>query len=194
MAQPMTRLAVSAEEYLARERAAEERHELIDGEMVAMSGGTREHSLIALNIGSELRSALRVKTCEVFNSDLRLRIEAMNRYTYADVVVVCGPALFLDDRRDTLLNPTAIFEVLSESTEKYDRGDKFASYRTLPSLQEYVLVSQLQEQVEHFHREPDGSWVLRVCGPGGQVSLPSLGCELAVDEIYFKVFMTPPAG
>lgn len=182
---------ISAEEYLELERAAGERHELIDGEIFAMSGGSREHSLIALNIGSELRAALRPKPCEVFTSDLRIRIEATNRYTYADVTVGCGPPLFLDEKRDTLLNPIAVFEVLSDSTESYDRGDKFASYRTIPSLQEYVLVSQKQELVEHFHRQPDGSWLLRVSGAGESVALPSLACELAVDEIYFKVFAAP---
>jgi Uma2 family endonuclease len=184
----MIRTGVSAEEYLELERAAEERHELIDGEMFAMSGGTREHSLIAANITGELRAALRPKPCEVLSSDLRIRIEALNRYTYADAIAVCGPPLFLDERRDTLLNPTALFEVLSDSTESYDRGEKFAGYRTLPSLQEYVLVSQKRELVEHFHRQADGSWLLRVCGAGESVSLPSLACELAVDEIYLKVF------
>lgn len=191
MAEPMIRPSVSLEEYLDLERAADERHELIDGEMFAMSGGTREHSLIAVNIGSGLHAALRSKLCEVFNSDMRIRIEAMSRYTYADALAVCGPPQFLDEKRDTLLNPTAIFEVLSDSTESYDRGEKFAGYRTLPSLQEYVLVSQKQKLVEHFHRQADGSWLLRVSGAGESVSLPSLGCELSVDEIYFKVFETP---
>src|SRR5262245_53404962 len=132
MAEPIAQTGLSAAEYLALERAAEERHELIDGEMFAMSGGTREHSLIALNIGGELRAALRLKPCEVFNSDMRIRVEARNRYTYADAIALCGPPQFLDETRDTLLNPTAIFEVLSDSTESYDRGEKFAGYRTLP--------------------------------------------------------------
>jgi len=191
MAEPMIRPGISAEDYLEIERAAEERHELIDGEMFAMSGGTREHSLIAVKIVSRLDAALLSKPCEVFNSDMRIRIEAKSRYTYADALVVCGPPQFLDEKRDTLLNPTAIFEVLSNSTESYDRGEKFAGYRTLLSLQEYVLVSQKQKLVEHFHRQVDGSWLLRVSGAGESVSLPSLGCELAVDEIYFKVFDAP---
>ena len=122
---------------------------------------------------------------------MKIRIEAMNRCTYADVPVVCGSPQFLDEKRDALLNPTAIFEMLSDSTESYDRGEKFAGYRTLPSLQEYVLVSQKQKLVEHFHRQSDGSWLLRVSGAGESVSLPSLGCELAVDEIYLKVFDAP---
>jgi Uma2 family endonuclease len=164
------------------------RHELIDGEIVAMSGGTWEHSLIAQNIGGELRAALRSTPCQVLNSDLRIWIEARNRYTYADVVAVCGLPSFTDEARDTVVNPAAIFEVLSDSTESYDRGEKFAGYRTLPSLQEYVLISQKQELVEHFHRRADGTWLLRVCGAGESVSLPALGCDLKVAEVYFKVF------
>jgi len=191
MAQPMIQTGISAAQYLELERAAEERHELIDGEMFAMSGGSREHSLIAQNIGGELRGALRSRPCEVFNADMRIGIEATSRFTYADVSVACGPLRFVDEKRDTLLNPTAVFEVLSDSTESYDRGEKFAGYRTVPSLQEYVLVSQKRELVEHLHRQADGSWLLRVCGAGESVSLPSLGCELAVDEIYFKVFSAP---
>jgi len=182
------RSGVTAEDYLEFERASEERHELINGEMFVMSGSTREHSLIAVNIGSKLSTALRSKPYEVLNSGMRIRIEAMNRFTYADVPVVCGPPQLLDEERDVLLNPTAIFEVLSDSTEGYDRGEKFAGYRTLPSLQEYVRVSQKEKLVEHFHRQADGSWLLRVSGAGESVSLPSLGCELTVDEIYFKVF------
>jgi len=191
MAQLMTRARVSPEEYLQLERAAEERHEYLNGEIVARSGLTQEHSLIAVNIGSELRSELRHQPCEVFGSDLRVWIEATNRYIYADVTVVCGPPRLADEVRDTLVDPTAIFEVLSDSTESYDRGEKFAGYRTLPSLQEYVLVSQKQEVVEHFHRQANGTWLLRVCGAGESVSLPSLGCELKVEEIYLKVFAAP---
>jgi Uma2 family endonuclease len=186
MAEPALRGRLTAEEYLAFERSAEERHELVDGEIFAMAGGTREHSLLALNVGSELRAALRRAPCEVFNSDLRIKVES--RYTYADVVVSCGTPRFEDPKRDTLLNPTAIVEVLSESTERYDRGEKFALYRTLSSFQEYLLVSQKQAQVEHFLRQPDDSWLLRVYGAGETVLLPSLACELSVDEIYFRVF------
>jgi Uma2 family endonuclease len=188
MAQPMTRGGVSPAAYLELERSAEVRHELVDGEIIAMSGGTWEHSLIAQNIGGELRAALRSTPCQVLNSDLRIWIEAPKRYTYADVVAVCGPPRFTDELRDTVVNPTAIFEVLSDSTESYDRGEKFAGYRSLPSLQEYVLVSQKRELVEHFHRQADGTWLLHVYGAGESVSLPSLGCELKVAEVYLKVF------
>jgi Uma2 family endonuclease len=175
MAEPAVRTRLTVEEYLAFERTAEERHEYAEGEIFA---------------GSELRSALRQKSCEVFTSDLRVKIEAANRYTYADVTVVRGPARFEDEKRDSLLNPTAIVEVLSTSTESYDRGEKFALYWFLPSLQEYLLVSQKQPLVEHFRRQTDGSWLLRVFGAEEAVPLPSLGCELSVDEMYFRVFAT----
>jgi Uma2 family endonuclease len=190
MVQPAGAAFASAAEYLAFERAAPDRHELIDGEVVAMSGGTREHSLIALNIGGELRAALRERPCEVFSSDMRIKIAATGRYTYPDVAALCGAPEFEDAARDTLLNPAAVFEVLSDSTESCDRGEKFAQYRQLPSLTDYVLASQKAVQVEHFRRQPDGSWLLRVCGPGERIALDALGCGLAVDEVYLKVF--PP--
>jgi len=188
MAEPVTRLQMSREEFLAFEREATERHEYFGGEVVAMSGGTREHSLIANNLGGELRAALRAGPCEVYTSDMRVWIAAADLYTYPDVAVVCGEPAFENDTRDVLLNPVAVFEVLSDSTERYDRGEKFGYYRTLPSLQDVVLVSQRAPLVEHFARRPDGSWLLRAYGAGERLALPSLGCEIPVDEIYLKVF------
>lgn len=187
MAEPVRRPYVTAAEYLAFERAAEERHEYIDGEIVAMAGGTSEHSLIAANLVAELRAALRERPCRAYSSDLRVKIESSQSYTYPDVSVVCGPPRFEDAKRDVLLNPLAIFEVLSDSTEGYDRGEKFAHYRTVPSLADYVLVSQRSALVEHYHRQADGTWLLRALGPGERLVLESLG-EVAVDEIYLKVF------
>ncbi len=193
MAEPVVQHRVTPEEYLAFERAAHEKHELIDGEIVAMSGGSPQHVLIANNIGGELRSLLRLGPCRVFGSDLRVQISDSDLYTYPDVTVVCESPRFEDDRRDSLVNPLVIFEVLSDSTESYDRGEKFARYRTLPSLADYVLVSQKRPLVEHFHRQGDGSWLLRAFGAGERLPLPSLGCEIAVDEIYLKVFDEPAA-
>ncbi len=190
MAEPLAKPRVSALDYLAFEREAPERHELIDGEIVDMSGGTREHSLISTNLARELGNALKRSPCQVFNTDLRVRVEAQGDvlYTYPDLSVACEAPELEDEHGDTLLNPTALFEVLSDSTEGYDRGEKFARYRTIPSLREYVLVAQKKVQVEHFHRQDDGGWLLRVLGPGDHLALPSLGCEIAVDEIYLKVF------
>ncbi|HEX4953460.1 MAG TPA: Uma2 family endonuclease [Thermoanaerobaculia bacterium] len=191
MAEPAVQHRVTPEEYLAFERAAPERHELIDGEVVAMSGGTRRHALIAGKLIRVLGNALLGRPCDVFGSDLRVRIPASDLYTYPDVSVVCGESRLEDEQDDTLENPLVIFEVLSDSTESYDRGEKFARYRTLPSLAEYVLVSQKRPLVEHFQRQGDGSWLLRTFEAGESMPLPALGCELAVDEIYLKVFDEP---
>lgn len=188
MTEVLQHTIVSPADYLAFERASEERHEYIDGQIVAMTGGTFRHSVIAIRIASELSQTLSGRPCWVCSADLRIKIEASERYTYADVAVVCGTPRFEDAREDTLLNPSALFEVLSPSTESYDRGEKFAQYRTISSLTDYVLVSQKQVLVEHFQRQPDGSWLLRALGSSETLRLPSLGCEVPVDGFYLKVF------
>lgn len=192
MADPAERVRMSPEEYLSFERASEVKHEYADGEVFAMAGGTREHSLIAGNVVRELGNALRTKPCEVHGSDLRIKIAASGRYVYPDASVVCGSTLFEDSGRDTLLNPIVIIEVLSDSTEAYDRGEKFELYRTIPSFQEYVIVSQKKVRVEHFQRRPDGRWVLAVLGADDRLELESIGCELAMGELYLKVFGDSP--
>jgi len=188
MGQAALRTGLSEQDYLAFERAAEERHEYADGEIFAMSGGTWEHSLIASNINGELRSALREQRCTAHGSDMRIHIPSTGRYTYADAMVVCGEPVFTDDVRDTVINPVVIVEVLSDSTEKYDRGDKFEQYQAIASLRDYVLVSQKKVRIEHFRKQADGTWVLRTVGAGERVVLESVGCELAVDLAYLKVF------
>jgi Uma2 family endonuclease len=185
------RTKVSEQEYLAFERAAEERHEYADGEIFARSSGTWEHSLIASNVIGELWSSLIERRCTVHGADMRIHIPSTGRYTYADVLVVCGRPVFTDEARDTLTNPIVIVEVLSDSTEKYDRGDKFEHYQTIASLRDYVLVSQKKARVEHFRKQDDGTWVLRAIGPGDRVVLESIGCELSVDKVYMKVFEEP---
>jgi Uma2 family endonuclease len=179
---------MSPEEYLAFERASDQKHEYADGEIFAMSGGTHEHSLIAGNVHGELRNALMERPCVVHGSDMRIKVAATNRYFYPDVSVVCGRPVFQDATRDVLLNPKAVIEVLSDSTERYDRGDKFQHYQQIASLTEYVLVSQTAPLVEHYARQADGSWIYRALGPGEHVRLASLECEIAVDRIYLKVF------
>ena len=181
------------DEYLELERASRERHEFYRGEIFAMSGASRQESTIVLNIGALLWNALRGRPCSVFVSDMRLRVEPSGLYTYPDVVALCGPAQFDPEHQDTLRSPRVIFEVLSDSTESYDRGKKFELYRTLPSLAEMVLVSQKEPLIEHFGRQDDGTWVLRERRAGQQVVLPSLGCQLSVDEVYLSVFETPTA-
>ncbi|HZF07917.1 MAG TPA: Uma2 family endonuclease [Thermoanaerobaculia bacterium] len=179
---------LTAEDYLAFERSAETRSEYVDGEMVAMAGASREHNLIVTNLLGELRSQLKGRPCELYPSDLRVRVPATGLYTYSDVVVVCGEPRFEDEHFDTLLNPSLVIEVLSASTEGYDRGKKFEHYRALDSLREYLLVSQDEPLVEQFVRQEDGAWrFTATSGRDAVVHLPSLGCSLALAEIYDKV-------
>jgi Uma2 family endonuclease len=186
MGQAAVRTGLSERDYLEIERASPIRHEYAEGEIFAMSGGTLEHSAVAANIIRELGNAL-LGRCRVLTSDMRVKIAARSRYVYPDASVVCGTPAFEDERRDTLLNPRVIVEVLSDSTEAYDRGDKFAQYRAVPSVLEYVLASQKEPRIEVFARQPDGSWKLRVHGPGERAALDSVGCALDVDRVYADV-------
>lgn len=182
------RIAMTESEYLAFERASEEKHEFADGEIFAMSGGTMEHSAVAANIIAELRGALFGKGCRVLTSDMRIYIPETGRYVYPDGSMVCGRPEFTDETRDTLLNPRLVIEVLSESSEAYDRGDKFAGYRSIPSFSEYVIASQKEQLIELFTRQPDGSYTLRIHGPGERVALTSVGASIEVDRVYADVF------
>jgi len=179
---------LTAEEYLAIERKAERKSEFYDGEMFLMSGATREHNLIVTNIVSELRNQLKGKPCETYPSDMRVRVPATETYTYPDVVVVCGEPQFDDKEFDTLLNPSLIVEVLSRSTASYDKGGKFAHYRTIESLKEYVVVAQDRYEIEHHAKQTDGRWVLTdIGGLDANVELGSIECSLSVREIYDRV-------
>ncbi len=178
---------LTPEEYLTIERKAEYKSEYSDGEMYAMSGASREHNLISLNIASELRSQLRGSPCETYTSDMRVRITPPRRYLYPDVVVVCGDAEFDDDAVDTLTNPLVIVEVLSPSTENYDRTTKRAWYRRIESLQEYVLVSQDSPHVERYVKRDEGWALTDTDGLEATIRLESIGCELALSEIYDRV-------
>lgn len=179
---------LTPEEYLAIERQAETRSEYLDGEMFAMTGGSRWHNLIVTNLSRELSSRLKERPCEVYSNDQRVRIPATGLYTYPDLVVTCGEPRFDDEQLDTLLNPTLIVEVLSPTTEAYDRGKKFEHYQSIESLSTYVLVSQAAPRVEHFLRQEDNRWLLTVVtGLEGVVVLPSIQCELRMAEVYDKV-------
>lgn len=179
---------MTEEEYLAFERASEERHEYIDGEIFAMCGASRQHGAISLGIGSELRFALRGRQCQVLNGEVRIYIPRSRRYVYPDATVVCGRAEFKDKEFDNLLNPRVIVEVLSPSTEDYDRDDKFTHYKTIPSLAHYVLASQDEKLVEVFTRQEDGSWTSVQCRAGDKITLPAIECEIEVDQVYAGVF------
>jgi Uma2 family endonuclease len=192
MSQP-ARKWVSEEEYLRLEELAEERSEYYRGELFAMAGGTAEHSLISGNVLRELGDQLEAGPCRVFNSDLRVKIAETGLNTYPDVGVVCEEPSFDDARRTTLLNPIVLVEVLSDSTEAFDRGDKFGHYRRIPSLQQYVLVSSNQARIECFTRASDGAWVLSECSnPEGSLLLPAIGCVLSLPRVYAKVDFPPP--
>jgi Uma2 family endonuclease len=181
---------VTPEEYLAFERAAEYKNEYFDGEIIAMTGASRAHNLIMTNLLAELRQRLRGKPCEVYPSEMRVRIPSANIYTYPDVVVVCGEPEFEDGHVDTLLNPTLLVEVLSKSTASYDRSVKSGYYRTPPSLTEYLLVAQDDYHVEQYIKQQDGRWLIAdIRGQEGRIELPSVGCVLSLSDVYERVEM-----
>ena len=184
----LAKSSLTAEEYLAWERKQEAKNEYWNGEVYAMAGASERHNLVALNVGAELRTQVRGRGCRVYPGDMRIYIPATGLYTYADVTVVCGQPQFTDREVDTLLNPTLIVEVLSRSTESYDRGKTFQNYRSLPSLAEYLMVDQESYSLEHYVRQSDHQWLLsEVRGLEGVLELPTLGCTLALAEIYAQV-------
>ena len=187
-AQPQPQVGLSPEEYLARERRAEVKSEYHDGEVFAMSGASRAHNLIVTNFVRELSLRLRDRDCEVYPSDMRVKVDPTGLYTYPDVIVVCGEPAFEDEHVDTLLNPTLLIEVLSESTEAYDRGKKFEHYRKLETLQGVVLVTQDEAHAERFTRQPDGQWLLgEASGLEAALHLASIDVTLPLADIYDKV-------
>jgi Uma2 family endonuclease len=187
-----TQPRLSPEEYLALDRAAEFRSEYYDGHVYAMSGASRTHVLVTTNLSGELRQALKQRPCEVYAVDLRLRVNPNRLYTYPDISVVCGESKLADDHKDTLLNPTVLVEVLSPSTEAHDRGFKFVHYRHLESLQEYALVWQSEPRVEIYRRQAAGDWLLsEVSGLESTCKFDSLGCEISLSEIYYRVSFDP---
>ena len=175
------------EEYLIKERESEFKSEYRDGDIIAMPGASRQHNLISGNIFGELYIQLLDNSCEVYTNDMRVKVSDTDLYTYPDVVVVCDEPHFEDNNFDTLLNPTVIVEVLSPSTESYDRNEKFTSYQTLESLQEYVLVSQNNRNVEKYLRKGE-EWLLSVFRSVEDVmQLASIECKLVLRAIYAKV-------
>lgn len=179
---------LTSEQYLEIERKAEFKSEYYDGEMFAMAGASEAHNLVAGNLCAEIHQQLRSRPCRAYSADMRARVKTTGLYTYPDIVVVCGQPQFLGDRRDTLLNPTLIVEVLSPSTEAFDRGRKFEHYRTLESLQTYLLVSSERIGVELFTRQPEGGWLLTAASRmEDTIELPATDCRLSLAAIYEKV-------
>ena len=171
-------------EYCAFERDSEVKHEYLRGEVFAMAGGTLEHGRLASRIQYLLWRALEGRPCTVYTSDVRVRIEATDLDTYPDVSVVCGEPQTADADTRALLNPIMLVEVLSDSTEAYDRGQKASHYRRIPSLRAYLLVSQAERHLELHLRQADGIWAIHEAGPGERLAIAPLHIELAVDEVY----------
>ncbi len=179
---------ISVQDYLQRERQATFKSEFFQGEIFAMAGGSASHSLIAANFVRESGNALKDKPCAVFSSDLRVRVEPTGLYTYPDATIVCGELKFDDDQRDTVVNPTVIVEVLSDATEKYDRGRKANHYRQISTLKELVLVAQDQPHIERFTRQANGDWLFHEEKElTARFELPSLGISVALAELYRNV-------
>ncbi|MFP4280192.1 MAG: Uma2 family endonuclease [Halochromatium sp.] len=180
---------LSFDDWLAIERTAtDQRSEYVAGEVFAMAGGSEEHNLIVANLVREFGNQFKGKPCRVYASDMKVHIAEADVGTYPDVMVICGERQFHDGRRDVVTNPTLIVEVLSDSTEAYDRGDKFRHYRSLDSLQAYLLLSQSRMQAELFIGQADGTWMLSSYQePSASIRLPMLEVELSLAEVYDKV-------
>ena len=178
---------MTAEEYLVLERAARTKSEYHDGRIFAMAGGTGPHSQVAVKIAGALDRATAARGCHIFNSDMKLRISENNRFCYADVSGLCGRPEYFDETRDVLLNPSFIVEVLSKSTEAFDRGSKLA----LPAVVEIALVSVVEVRVDKYTRQPDGIWRFDGCVEA-RVPFASFGCEISLSEVYAGVELDPP--
>lgn len=197
MSLPQTQPRHTVEEYLALERASEERHEYLDGQIYAMAGESTQHGDICVNLVRELSSQLRGTPCRVWTKDAKVlsgpTIKSYKTtkglFSYPDLVVVCGELRFLDERQDVLINPNIIIEVLSPTTERYDRGEKFWRYRMhLATLTDYVLVSQTMPLIEHFRRQSDDQWIMSTVGElDSTLRLTSIDCALRLSEIYDRV-------
>ncbi|KJH72444.1 Uma2 family endonuclease [Aliterella atlantica] len=175
---------ISFPDYLKAEESSKVRHEYLNGQIFAMTGGSREHNLITLNIGTRLRTHLRGKSCQVFVSDMKVRIEKDDVTYYPDVVVTCNPQ---DREKFFLTKPCLIVEVLSPSTESIDRREKLMAYRKLEDLQEYVIVSQDNVEVEIYQKDPQGNWSRQILGRNDLINLNSVDLQLAMTEVYEDV-------
>ncbi|MGE5155683.1 MAG: Uma2 family endonuclease [Bdellovibrio bacteriovorus] len=193
MTKPAMRTSFDSQAYLDWEEGQAEKHEYIRGEVFAMVGARREHVVVALNLGAAFKQRLRGGRCQAYVSDLKLRVEAADAFFYPDVMVSCDPR---DQAASQFIaHPTLIVEVLSDATAAFDRGDKFAAYRTLPSLREYVLVDIPSGRVETFRRTPEGDWLFHEYLPGcGDCQFPALGVSVPIDEIFENVVPEPSDG
>ncbi len=197
MSLEQSQVPYTVDEYLAQERASEERHEYLDGQIYAMAGESPEHGAICINIGGQLYNQLRGRPCQTFSKDMKVRsgpipkMRHMTRglYSYPDLLVVCGELKFHDRHRDVLINPAVIIEVLSPTTEGFDRGEKWTRYQTwLPELTDYLLVSQSKPQLEHYHRQASGEWLYSLVNElEKSVHLNSIKCTLQLADVYDRI-------
>jgi Uma2 family endonuclease len=183
----------SVDEYLALDRAADTKSEYVDGEIFAMASASPRHVLIATNIARELGNRLKSSPCQVYSSDLRVQASRGRAFHYPDVAVVCGRPEYRDDRKDTVTNPLLIVEVLSPSTRNYDHGDKFASYRKLDSLREYILIDTNPCHIELYRRKEGGIWEFsEIDDCGASLAISTLDIVISLEEIYAKVDLLEP--
>ena len=186
---PTKKKLLTEEEYLAIERRAEFRSEFHRGEMFARAGASRRHNRIVTNLVTALDNQLRERPCNVYSNDMRVKVPHTRLFTYPDLVVTCGKEMFADNEQDTLLDPLVIFEVLSDSTEAYDRGKKFEHYQSIGSLATYVLVAQEARRIEQYVRQEDGRvWIYTEAhGADAVVGIEVIACNLKLEDVYAKV-------
>lgn len=179
---------ISEVEYLEFERKSESKHEYARGEIFAMAGAKREHNLICTSTARHLGNQLADKNCEIYQSDMRVRVSLATSYRYPDIVIVCGEPQFDDEELDVLLNPTILIEVLSKTSNERDRGIKSWEYRQISSLQDYLIISQDSPRIERFQRQENDTWILsETIGLDSVLKLASIGCKLALADIYEKI-------
>jgi Uma2 family endonuclease len=179
---------VSPEEYLEVERQSDTKSEYMDGVVYAMTGARINHIRVVSNLTTELVTQLRGRRCDVLASEMKVRLQDSRKFFYPDVIVLCGEPQFHDEREDIILNPLLVVEVLSKSTEAFDRGAKFQAYQTLDSLKEYLLVAQDKPIIEQYVRQTDGKWTYTAAvGLESSLALPSVECTLNLSAVYDKV-------
>ncbi|MEI6179526.1 MAG: Uma2 family endonuclease [Chloroflexales bacterium] len=179
---------ITEEEYLALERTSTTKHEYYSGRIYAMTGAKEPHNLINSNALAALHSQLRRKPCRIYASDMRVKVIKTGLNTYPNIVIICGQPQFTDSTRDTVINPVVVIEILSDSTERYDRGMKFQNYRTIDTLRDYILIAQDHHHIEHFSRQDGGLWVLQeAISDVDDIRILSIECTLNVQDVYEKV-------
>ena len=195
MIRSQPKIVMTPEEYLVAERCSEIKNEYFDGEIFAMAGASRKHNIILTNVVRVLGNTLLDRPCNIYSSDMKVKIEKLMKYSYPDIIISCEEEQFEDANEDILLTPWVILEILSDSTEAYDRGVKFAHYQWIPSLKEYVLISQHFCRVERFFRQNDNTWIYSEFHDlNNTISIQTIHCELSLQDIYGKIKINETEG